>query len=273
MVFHVEVVSNVPPKIRHFVGTINLDFAIAESKRNETHVAILLKHFMAFAKQTDPDFCIEPLSGKGKCIYKPSNIPTSKEGMELYYQHRVLTDGIRGKISVTMTRTMGEMKDPATPFRKFLNQDKVYFSPAVLGMVGTRIIGVMLKTYHMLTFRDDIKASIMDIMSDNTPLTVFAKCVTELKSANDNPRFTNGLEIQVAIKYKTTEAYTDKLAKAMEYVNYHGNHLVLSQCVFVPFGCGAAIDQNTFCSLIHMQNEFLHNVKHVKIHGLSSVDI
>jgi hypothetical protein len=73
---------------------MNLGFAIAESKRNEMNVAILLKRFMAFAKQTDPDFCIEPLNGQGQCISNPSNIPTYKDGMEIYYQHRVVTDGI-----------------------------------------------------------------------------------------------------------------------------------------------------------------------------------
>jgi hypothetical protein len=59
----------------------------------------------------------------------------------------------------------------------------------------------------------------------------------------------------------------------MECVNEHGNHPVISQCVFVPFGRGAAVDQNTFYSLICMQNEFLHNIKHVEIHGLSDIDI
>jgi hypothetical protein len=156
----------------------------------------------------------------------------------------------------------------------YLNQDKVYVSPAVLGLVDTRIIGLMLQTDPTLTFHDNIKASIIDIMSDNTPLTVFAKLVRELKPANDNPRFNNGLAIQVTIKDgNTTESYTEKLAEAMEYVNEHGNHPVLSQCVFVPFGRCAAIDQNTFCSLIRMQNEFLHNVQHVEIHGLSDIDI
>jgi hypothetical protein len=59
----------------------------------------------------------------------------------------------------------------------------------------------------------------------------------------------------------------------MEYVNKHGNRPVLSPCVFDPFGNGAAIDQNTFCSLSRMHNEFLHNVKHVEIHRLSDIDI
>jgi hypothetical protein len=122
-VFHADSTSNARPNIRHFIGTINLGFAIVESKRNDTNVVILLKRFMSFAKQTDPDFRIEPLNGQWQCIYNPSNIPTSKDGMELYYQHRVVTDGIRGKIKVTMSSTMGEMKDPATPFRKYLNQE------------------------------------------------------------------------------------------------------------------------------------------------------
>jgi hypothetical protein len=123
-------------------------------------------------------------------------------------------------------------------------------------------------------FRYDINAFIMDILSDNTPLSVFAKRVRELKPGNDNLRFTNGLVIQVAINdCKATEAYTEKLDKAMEYVNEHSNHPVLSQCVFAPFGNGAFIDQNTFCSLIRMQNVFTHNVKHVEIHGLSDIDV
>jgi hypothetical protein len=95
---------------------------------------------------------------------------------------------------------MGEMKDLSTLFCKYLNQIKVYVSPAVLGLVDAHIIGVMLQTEPQLTFRDNIKASIMDIMSDNTPFSVFAKCTRELNHSTDNPLFTNGLTIQVDIK-------------------------------------------------------------------------
>jgi hypothetical protein len=88
------------------------------------------------------------------------------------------------------------------------------------------------------------------------------------------PRFTNSLAIQVAIKDgKETEAYTENLSKEIEFVNEHGNHPVLSQCVFVPFGRGTSIDPPTFCSLIRMQNEFLHYIQHIKIHGLADIDI
>jgi hypothetical protein len=221
-----------------------------------------------FVKQTDPDFRIKPLNGSDQCITNPSNIPTSEEGIELYFQHIVVADGIRGKINGIIARTRGERKDFSTPYRKYLNQHTVYVSPAVLGLVD------MLQTDHQLTFRDDIKASIMDIMSDNTPLSVFAKRVRELTPSTDNPRFANGIAIQVAIKdSKETEVHTENLAKAIEFVNKNGNHPVLSHCVFVQFGYGAAIDQNTFCSFICMQNKFMHNIKHVKIHGLSDIDI
>jgi hypothetical protein len=132
----------------------------------------------------------------------------------------------------------------------------------------------MLQTDPQLTFQYVIKASIMDIMSDNTPLSIFAKRVREVNPTTDSPRFTNGLAIQGAIKDgKQNEWYTEKLAKDMEFVNERGNHPVLSQCVFIPFGCGAAIDQSTFCSLIRMQNELLHNIQHVELHGLSDIGI
>jgi hypothetical protein len=89
----------------------------------------------------------------------------------------LVVGGIRGKINVTLSRTMGKMKNPSTPFRKYLNQNKVYASTSVLGLVDTRIIGVVLQTDPQFTFRDDIKDSIMDIMCDKTVLSVFGKWV------------------------------------------------------------------------------------------------
>jgi hypothetical protein len=48
----------------HFIGPINLCFYIHEKNRSDTNVAILLKHFMDFAKQMDTKFCIKPLKQK-----------------------------------------------------------------------------------------------------------------------------------------------------------------------------------------------------------------
>jgi hypothetical protein len=110
---------------------------------------------------------------------------------------------------VSMFKTMGDMKDVSTSFRKYLNKEKVYVSQASLGLVDARIIGIMLQTYPNLTFRDDIKTSIYDIMRDYTPISVFTKRVRKVNAKSDNLRFTNGLAIQVSIKdRKETEAYT-----------------------------------------------------------------
>jgi hypothetical protein len=80
-------------------------------------VLILLKRFMPYAKQTNADFCIESLNGIAQSITNPSNIPTMKEGVELYYQHRIVGDGVRGKINIAMSNTLGDMKYLGNPFR------------------------------------------------------------------------------------------------------------------------------------------------------------
>jgi hypothetical protein len=67
-----------------------------------------------------------------------------------------------------MSKTLGDMKDIVTPFRKYLNKENA--SQASLGLVYARIIGVMLHTEPQLTFCDDIKSSIFDIMHDDTPI-------------------------------------------------------------------------------------------------------
>jgi hypothetical protein len=38
-----------------------------------------------------------------------------------------------GKINLAMSKTVGDMKYLATPFRKYLNKEKVYVSQASLG--------------------------------------------------------------------------------------------------------------------------------------------
>jgi hypothetical protein len=186
-VFHSTPTDNAAPQIRHFSGTINLGFSIGEDNRSEINASLLLKSFMAFGKQTNEDSRIKPLNGSANRITYPSNIPTTKEGVELYYQHHIVANGIRGKINISMSKTMDDMKDLGTTFRKYLNKEKVYVSQASLGLVDARIIGVMLLSDPNLTFCDDIKTSIYDIMRDDTPISVFTKCVREVNAKYDNP--------------------------------------------------------------------------------------
>jgi hypothetical protein len=55
---------------------------------------------MYFAKQIYLHLRIEPLNGSAQSISNTSNIPTSKEGGVLYYQHNIVAHGIRSKINV-----------------------------------------------------------------------------------------------------------------------------------------------------------------------------
>jgi hypothetical protein len=104
---------------------------------------------------------------------------------------------------------MGDMKDPATPSREYLNKENDYVSQACFCLVDARIIGVMHRTDPQLTFCYDIKSSIFYIMRDNTQSSVFTKCVWEVNAKSDNPILTNGLAIQVVIKDGKDEKETE----------------------------------------------------------------
>jgi hypothetical protein len=113
-VFHARKTGNAAPHIRQFMGTRNLGFTANEDKRNNLNVSLLLKRFMSFSEQMDADFHIKPLNGISQSITNPRNIPTTKEGVNLYYQHCIFCDGVRGKTNVAMSKTMGDMNDIAT---------------------------------------------------------------------------------------------------------------------------------------------------------------
>jgi hypothetical protein len=93
-VFHAKQFDNVSPKVRHLVGSINIGVAINDAKRNGINIALLINHFMAFVKQTDTTFRSGPLNGSVQSISYPNHIPITKYGVEIYYQHRIVSDGI-----------------------------------------------------------------------------------------------------------------------------------------------------------------------------------
>jgi hypothetical protein len=93
-----------------------------EAKRDYMNVSLLVKFFMSFfVKQTDNNLRIDPLDGSAQNITNQSNIPTNKEGVDHNFQHRSVSDRIRGKINVTMSKTLGDKTYFSTPLRKYLN--------------------------------------------------------------------------------------------------------------------------------------------------------
>jgi hypothetical protein len=113
----------------------------------------------------------------------------------------------------------------------------------------------------------------MDVMADGTPISIFPKRVKDPSNESSKNRFTNGLDVQVAIPdSKKAAEYTKTLTKAIEYFNGNDSHPVLSSKVFLPFGKTAAIDNGTFRKLIRMQNEYLHKIRHIEVHHLCNID-
>jgi hypothetical protein len=128
---------------------------------------------------------------------------------------------------------------------------------------------VFLQADPNLTFRDDLKQELMEVMADGNPICISPKCVKEPSNDSSKIMFTSCLAVQVSIPdTKKAAEYTETLAKLMEYFNSNGSHPIISSRVFIPFGKTAVIDNGTFRKFICMQHEYLHNICHIEIHHL-----
>jgi hypothetical protein len=78
-----------------------------------------------------------------------------------------------------MSKSIGKMKEKNSVLRSYLNKEKVYASQASLGLLDARIIGVFLQADPNLTVCDDLKQSIMEVMADGTPKSIFPRRVME----------------------------------------------------------------------------------------------
>jgi hypothetical protein len=63
-------------------------------------------------------------------ISYPNGIPSFKEGSDLYFQHKTVKYGVRGKITFTMSKSVGQLKEIGSAFRTYLHEEKVYVTQA-----------------------------------------------------------------------------------------------------------------------------------------------
>jgi hypothetical protein len=143
LIFHEPAKQVEAPLVRSFTGTLETGFSIGSAV--DVSISVLLKRFLLYALKNDPDFHIILLKGGNQIIAYPNGIPTTKEGIDLYLEHNIVKDGVRGNITVTMMKSIGQMKDMGSAFRTYLNKEKVYVSQAALGLFDARIIGVFLQ--------------------------------------------------------------------------------------------------------------------------------
>jgi hypothetical protein len=149
-VFHAPAKQVEEPLVRNFTGTLEIGFSIGTMAG--TNISVLIKRFLLFALKTYPGFRILPLEGGNQSIAYPNGIPTTKEEIDLYFQHTMVKYGLRGNINVTMIKCIGKMKDMHSAFSAYINKEKLYVSQLALGLVNTRIIGVFLQANPTLTF-------------------------------------------------------------------------------------------------------------------------
>jgi hypothetical protein len=96
------------PLVHNFTGTLEICLSIGTSA--DINVSALLKRFISYTLKTDPKFSILPPGGGNQSIAYPNGIRTTKEGIDLYVQHKMVKDGLRGKINATMMKYIGEVK-------------------------------------------------------------------------------------------------------------------------------------------------------------------
>jgi hypothetical protein len=114
-IFHTTTTTSAYPMVRSFTGTLKIGFTVTST--DEVNISTLLKLFLYFALKTDKDFQIQPLLGGDRSIAWPNGIPGTKEGIDLYFKHKVAKYGVKGKINVTMTKSIGQMKENTSLFR------------------------------------------------------------------------------------------------------------------------------------------------------------
>jgi hypothetical protein len=126
--------------------------------------------------------------------------------------------GIRVKINIAMSNSIEDFKNQYSSFRHYLNEEKDYASPASLGLVDARMIGVFLNTEPQLTFQKNLKDAIMETMNDQIKISLFPKSIKEPTFDGSKEHFANGLVLQsTAPDAKPASDHTTKLTKAMDF--------------------------------------------------------
>jgi hypothetical protein len=101
-IFHTTALTAAAPMSRSFTGTLETGFTVTST--DKVNFSKKLKLVLPFALKTDKDLRIQPLLGGDQSIAWPNGIPGTKEGIDLYFKHKVVKDGVRVNINVTMSK-------------------------------------------------------------------------------------------------------------------------------------------------------------------------
>jgi hypothetical protein len=61
------------------------------------------------------------------------DVPGGREGIEGYYRHKVKANNVNGKMRIIESISLGALRKKKTPFRNYLDENRVYINSAQLG--------------------------------------------------------------------------------------------------------------------------------------------
>jgi hypothetical protein len=105
------------------------------------NLARLLKSFIIAGRHFDENFCLLPLYGDGNPISKPQDVPNSKDGITVYYRHRLAGNNVTSKMKIHSTSTITHMKHATSTFKEYLMKDRVHTNSAQLGLEEAVVLG------------------------------------------------------------------------------------------------------------------------------------
>jgi hypothetical protein len=90
------------------------------------NVAGGIKQFITAARAIDKDFCLLHLVGQDNNLCIPADIPSSREGIQKYFCHRVAVNNVAGSIKIQTKFSISQLKDPSSSLPQYLNQERVH---------------------------------------------------------------------------------------------------------------------------------------------------
>jgi hypothetical protein len=124
-----------------------------------------LKEFVNAARRQDAEFSILPLHGSGNNICNAMDVPGNLEGIERYYGHGVKANNVNGKMRIISSMALGALKNINSPFRNYLDDNRVYINNAQVGAEEGISLGWIFKAHPAFGFRDDIKERLISMMT------------------------------------------------------------------------------------------------------------
>jgi hypothetical protein len=96
------------------VGFIDVRFMCGNGKG--FNVAQGITQFIAADLSIDKDFCLLPIGGQDNNLCIPTDVPTSKEGIQQYFRHRVSVNNVAGSIKIQTKFSISQLKHLSSTF-------------------------------------------------------------------------------------------------------------------------------------------------------------